>query len=123
MGEQDQQTRVFYELGSMIINILRSPSLAIPFPNPMGAGASSVSSSRTPQVSPTAFATLFLGISLALMLFGSVTFVIGFILMPWVIALVLLFYFVGIVSNLSELGRTILYPATARKDLPAWKFS
>ena len=45
------------------------------------------------------------------MLFGSVIFVIGFILMPLVIALLLLFYFAWIISNLSEIGRVILWPA------------
>nr|CAD1839054.1 unnamed protein product [Ananas comosus var. bracteatus] len=55
-------------------------------------------------------ASLLLGASLALMLCGSVTFVIGFILMPWVVGLLMVFYFVGIVSNLSGMGRAILCP-------------
>ncbi|CAK9161223.1 unnamed protein product [Ilex paraguariensis] len=117
MRTQDQQTRVFYELCSMIIHILGSPPLPTPFPSLLG---SSVSSSWS-QASPTAFASLFLGISLALMLFGSVTFLIGFILMPCVVGLVLLFYFVGIVQNLSELGRAFLCPAASgsHKDVHA----
>lgn len=45
---------------------------------------------------------------MALMLCGSVTFVIGFILMPWVLGLVMIFYFFGLVSNLSGLGNAIL---------------
>lgn len=45
---------------------------------------------------------------MALMLCGSVTFVIGFILMPWVLGLVMIFYFFGLVSNLSGLGKAIL---------------
>lgn len=63
-------------------------------------------------MSPVGLASLLLGASLALMLCGSVTFMIGFILMPWVIGLVMVFYLVGIVSNLSGLGRAILCPAT-----------
>ncbi|GFS31072.1 hypothetical protein Acr_00g0015450 [Actinidia rufa] len=101
--EEDEQTRVFYEMGSMIIHILR-------FPNPLGS-----SSPRTLLVSsPSAFASLFIGISVALMMFGSVTFVIGVILMPWVVGLVLLFYFAGIVTSLSRWGRSILCPASPK---------
>lgn len=58
------------------------------------------------QVSPAEFASLFLGVSLALMLFGSITFIIGFILMPWVIGLVFLFYLAGFLSRLSELAQS-----------------
>ncbi|KAL0450809.1 UNVERIFIED_CONTAM: hypothetical protein Slati_1637300 [Sesamum latifolium] len=60
---------------------------------------------------PGSFWVAFYWISIALMLFGSVTFVIGLILMPLVITLVLMFYVVGIVSNLSEIGRDILWPS------------
>lgn len=71
-------------------------------------------------------ASLMLGISLALMLCGSVTFFIGFMLLPWVIGLVMVFYFVGLVTSISVLGRTFLCYATSssspRKDFPAWKF-
>ncbi|KAL0377279.1 UNVERIFIED_CONTAM: hypothetical protein Sradi_3033400 [Sesamum radiatum] len=107
MREQDRHTRVLYELCSMIIHILRSPPLPICFPSlSLLSSPPSSSSSLPPQISPAAFGSLFIGISIALMLFGSVTFVIGLILMPLVITLVLLFYFVGIVSNLSEIGST-----------------
>lgn len=117
--EQDQHTRVLQELSSMIINILRSPPLPISFPSLVGPAFSSISS-RTSQASPAAFASLFLGISVALMLFGSVTFVIGLLMMPLVTGLVILFYFVGLLHNLSELGRTILWPGytSNNKDLP-----
>ncbi|KAK9272889.1 hypothetical protein L1049_003268 [Liquidambar formosana] len=125
MRAQDEQTRVFYELCSMIIHILRFPPLPIPIPSNYSSVGNSASSSRGPtapaqQVSPAAFASLFIGISVALMLFGSVAFVIGFIMMPWVIGLVLLFYLVGIVSNLSELGREILYPGSRVAKGCAW---
>ncbi|KAF5929885.1 hypothetical protein HYC85_000074 [Camellia sinensis] len=79
---------------------------------------------ETPLISPAGFASLLLGISLALMLCGSVTFFIGFLLMPWVLGLVMVFYVVGIVSSLSMIGRAILChttsPASPRKEVPAW---
>jgi hypothetical protein len=51
---------------------------------------------------------------MALMLCGSVTFMLGFFLMPWVLGLGCVFLFVGFVTNLSVIGRTIfLWPATA----------
>ncbi|KAL3747827.1 hypothetical protein ACJRO7_016615 [Eucalyptus globulus] len=43
------------------------------------------------RVLPAALASLFVGISLALMLVRSVTFVIGLVLMPWVVPLVSFF--------------------------------
>ncbi|PON95397.1 Transmembrane protein [Trema orientale] len=139
--QRHHSSRVLYELSSMIIHILKSPPLSIPFPSnhphghlgttPSSASASASASASTrqssalSQVSPAGFASLFLGISLALMLFGSVTFVIGFILMPLVMGLVLLFYAVEILFNLSELGRSILCPASSpsRTHVPAWNFS
>ncbi|KAF8390665.1 hypothetical protein HHK36_025192 [Tetracentron sinense] len=117
--DQDQHSRVFNELCSLVLNILRSPLLPIPFsdPPPPPVMAPSVSSSSRPmtttQVSPAGFASLLLGVSLALMLCGSVTFFIGFMLMPWVLGLVMVFYMVGIVSNLSGLGRAIFCPPAA----------
>ncbi|KAG1363494.1 hypothetical protein COCNU_11G003210 [Cocos nucifera] len=125
MRGEDQTSRLFYELCALLLTILRSPHLAIPSsdaspaeapPSPrpplVAAAAARSRAARRLQVSPVGFASLLLGASLALMLCGSVTFVIGFILMPWVIGLVMVFYFVGIVSNLSGLGRAILCPAT-----------
>ncbi|XP_058103134.1 uncharacterized protein LOC131246763 [Magnolia sinica] len=123
--EQDQQSRVIYELCSLLLSILRPPPPSHPIP----IRSSAYHPSRRTEVSPAGFASLLLGISLALMLCGSVTFVIGFILMPWVLGLVMFFYFVGLVSNLSGLGRAILMgtaagPAaepvgsTVRKEMP-----
>lgn len=65
------------------------------------------------QLTPAALVSLLLGMSLALMLCGSVTFVIGFMLMPWVLGLVMVFYFVGIVSSLSGFGRAMLCPSSS----------
>ncbi|XP_042504718.1 uncharacterized protein LOC122081603 isoform X2 [Macadamia integrifolia] len=124
---QDEQSRVFSELCALIFSLLRSPP--IPISNPSSGMAPSATPLRRrsiSQVSPAAFASLLLGISLSLMLCGSVTFVIGFILMPWVLGMVMFFYFVGIVSNLSVLGRSILCPtatsALSRKEVHAWNF-
>ncbi|RZC59773.1 hypothetical protein C5167_007066 [Papaver somniferum] len=74
------------------------------------------------QVSAAGFASLLLGVSLALMLCGSVTFVIGFILMPWVLGIVLVFYLVGVVSALSSFGRAFLYPPPPPKQIPVSGF-
>lgn len=112
-GQEDQQSRVFCELSALVFNLLRSPSI-VPEPparrSPAGA-----------PIAPAGFASLLLGISVALMLCGSVTFFIGFMLMPWVLGLVMVFYVAGVVSSLSVLGRSILCYATPRKDLPGKK--
>ncbi|PIA33811.1 hypothetical protein AQUCO_04000109v1 [Aquilegia coerulea] len=137
MRGEDQQSRLFYELCALVLTILKSPNY-FPFSSSSSSSlattttttttttvssSSSSSSTRrrtnsTAQVSPPAFASLLLGISLALMLCGSVTFVIGFILMPWVLGLVMVLYFVGIVSNLSLLGKAILCPRASSPPPP-----
>ncbi|CAL5338124.1 unnamed protein product [Camellia sinensis] len=127
MRRQDQHSKLFYELSVMILNILRSPPTPIQFSDhsPAIHTPPPVSSSRRPlppaqSMSPAGFASLLLGISLALMLCGSVTFFIGFMLMPWVIGLVMFLYVVGIVSTLSMLGRAILCHTMSppRKEVP-----
>ncbi|KAK1365646.1 Polyadenylate-binding protein like [Heracleum sosnowskyi] len=125
MTTQDQQSRVFHDLSALILNILRSPPSPIQFSDHSPPTSRRSSPPSLPQLTPAGFASLLLGISLALMLCGSVTFFIGFLLMPWVIGLVMVFYFVGIVSSLSMIGRAILCytlsPPSPRKDVPAWK--
>ncbi|XP_008790765.2 uncharacterized protein LOC103707859 isoform X1 [Phoenix dactylifera] len=141
MRGEEQTSKLFYELCALLLTILRSPHLAIPssdasseeappYPRPPLSVATARSrAARRPPVSPAGFASLLLGVSFALMLCGSVTFVIGFILMPWVIGLVMVFYLVGIVSSLSGLGRAILCPATpspsasSPKDISGQLFS
>lgn len=109
-GQEDQQSRVLCELSALVYNLLRSPPIVSESP---------VRRSPAPaQITPAGFASLLLGISVALMLCGSVTFFIGFVLMPWVLGLVMMFYVAGIVSSLSVLGRSILCYATPRKDFP-----
>ncbi|KAI7997014.1 hypothetical protein LOK49_LG10G00101 [Camellia lanceoleosa] len=126
MRRQDQQSRVFCELSALILNLLRSPPTPIQFFDQSPAAVPSFRRRpETPPIFPAGFASLLLGISLALMLCGSVTFFIGFMLMPWVLGLVMVFYVVGIVSSLSMIGRAILChttsPASPRKEVPAWK--
>ncbi|KAI3738307.1 hypothetical protein L2E82_28340 [Cichorium intybus] len=55
---------------------------------------------NTSQITPAGFVSLLLGISLALILCGSITFFIGFLLMLKVFGLVMLFYVAGIVSRI-----------------------
>ncbi|OQU86784.1 hypothetical protein SORBI_3003G145500, partial [Sorghum bicolor] len=62
--------------------------LTIVYPAAPGRGASA-----SVSISPAAAASMLLGASVALMLCGSVTFAIGFFLMPWVAGLALLFGF------------------------------
>ncbi|GFY83178.1 hypothetical protein Acr_02g0014180 [Actinidia rufa] len=64
------------------------------------------------------FRAVFLGVSVALMRLGSVTFLIGVPWMPWVVGRILLFYFAGIVTSLSQFGRSILCPASPANHLP-----
>ncbi|XP_022636596.1 uncharacterized protein LOC106762821 isoform X1 [Vigna radiata var. radiata] len=109
-GPGDQQSRVFCELSALVFNLLRSPPL-MPDSPPRRSTAGA-------QITPAGFASLLLGISVALMLCGSVTFFIGFMLMPWVLGLMMVFYVAAIVSALSVLGRSILCFASPRKDLP-----
>ncbi|KAL3818703.1 hypothetical protein ACJIZ3_004608 [Penstemon smallii] len=119
-NQQEYHSKIFYELSSLVLNIMRSP------PPPIGESPADQRRRRSgpslQQITPAGFASLLLGISLALMLCGSVTFFIGFILMPWVLGLVLFLYFVGVVSSLSMIGRAILCynsaPSSPRKDVP-----
>uniref|UniRef100_J3MZ06 Uncharacterized protein n=1 Tax=Oryza brachyantha TaxID=4533 RepID=J3MZ06_ORYBR len=96
-AEDDQSSRVMYELCALLLTVLRSS------PEEGGAG----------RAVAAAGASMLLGASVALMLCGSVTFMLGFFLMPWVVALACVFLFVGFVTNLSGIGRAILWPAGA----------
>ncbi|CAN0929210.1 hypothetical protein LINGRAHAP2_LOCUS36939 [Linum grandiflorum] len=108
----------------MVFNLLRSPPTPIPFSDHFPTTVSSSSPPRRPsgQITPAGFASLLLGVSLALMVCGSVTFFIGFILMPWVLGLAMVFYVAGIVSMVAMLGRWILCfaagPPPPLKDIP-----
>ncbi|XP_073000416.1 uncharacterized protein [Typha latifolia] len=129
MRDDDQLSRLIYELCAILLTIFRSPHES-PAPEPAQTLQRTAlperrRQARRTQVSPAGFAALLLGASLAMMLCGSVTFVIGFILMPWVIGLVVVFYFVGIVSNISGFGRAILCPnsPSSPKEISGQLFS
>lgn len=122
-SQEDPQSRVLHEISSLLLKILRSPPPPVPLSDHVMELSSAISSSSrilpSSQMTPAGFAFLLLGISLALMLCGSVTFFLGFMLMPWILVLATIFYVVGIVSSLSMLGRSLLCCFTAptpRKD-------
>ncbi|TQE07018.1 hypothetical protein C1H46_007408 [Malus baccata] len=104
-------------------NLLRSPPTPIQFSDNSTVMMPPTTSASSLRRSPAGFASLMLGISMALMLCGMVTFFIGFILMSWVLGLVMVLYVAGILSSLSVLGKSILCYASAlstpRKDIPA----
>jgi hypothetical protein len=117
---QDQQSKIICELSSLVFNLLQSSPTQLSYSDrapivPVHPSALRRSVAVS-QITPAGFASFVLGISMALMLCGSVTFVIGFMLMPWVLGLVMVFYVAGIVSSLSVLGRSILCFASPRKD-------
>ncbi|KAK4354133.1 hypothetical protein RND71_026327 [Anisodus tanguticus] len=126
--QQDEQSKVFYELSSLILSILRSPRGPIELYDDSLSATAESSGRRTAamqQITPAGFASLLLGISFALMLCGSVTFFIGFLMMPWVLGLVMVFYVSGIVYSLYMIGRAIFChissPSSPRKDFQPWK--
>ncbi|KAJ3708558.1 hypothetical protein LUZ61_012263 [Rhynchospora tenuis] len=99
--QEDHQSKLIYELCALLFAILRTSSPSHVRTNPR---------SRAAQVTPAAFASLLLGASLALMLCGSVTFVLGFLLMPWVVGFLVILYFLGVVSYISSrLERTVFW--------------
>lgn len=119
---QDQQSKVFYELSSLILNLIRNPPVMNHYSDDVSMSRRQTRQAPLSQITPAGFASLLLGISLALMLCGSITFLLGFLLMPWVFGLVMLFYVAGIVSSLSMIGRAIFWhtlpPTSPRKTVP-----
>lgn len=123
MRREDQQSKVLYELSDLVLNILRCPPSTLQFSDHSPAMPSPLSRRPSgavmPQITPMELMLLLFGISMALMLCGSVTFFLGFFLMPWVIGLVIVLYFVGIISSLTMLARAILSHAKSPcKDIP-----
>lgn len=123
--QDHQQAKAFHELSSMILNLIR-------YPDEVSRRQTRQQQPAFSQITPAGFASMLLGISLALMLCGSITFLLGFLLMPWVLGLVMLFYVCGIVSSLTMLGRAVFsvflppvsssYSPNPRKAaVPAWK--
>ncbi|XP_047957950.1 uncharacterized protein LOC125203605 [Salvia hispanica] len=124
-NQQDHRSKALHELSALVLNIIRSP------PPPLDFSDQSAAAHRRrrqgpsfQQMTPAGFASLLLGISLSLMLCGSMTFFIGLVLMPWVLGLVVSLYFVGVVSSISMIGRSIFCcNSSPRKDADAapWK--
>lgn len=130
--QRDQDSRAFYDLSALVLSLLRSPPTPISLPDHHHHFPDSPMMMRSPQhrslsmahITPSGFASLLLGISVALMLCGSVTFFIGFLLLPWVLALIVVLYVAGIVSIISMAGRSILSylltpppPFSSRKEI------
>lgn len=118
-SQQDQQSKLLYELSTLIFNILRSPTTPFEFSDqsPVIQRSTQLPTVRPmQQITPAGFASLLLGISMALMLCGSVTFFIGFFMMPWIIVFVMLLYLAGIVSVLSMIGRAIFCPMSSSQS-------
>ncbi|XP_031387271.1 uncharacterized protein LOC116200577 [Punica granatum] len=126
------QSKALYELSTVVLNLIRSAPTPVSFSGeesliaPPASEAAPSSSRRrppAPQITPAGFASLLLGVSMSLMLCGSVTFFIGFILMPWVFGLVMMLYLAGTVSALSVLGRSIFGSAAAAPPDPPKKIA
>ncbi|KAJ8547725.1 hypothetical protein K7X08_011311 [Anisodus acutangulus] len=129
---QQSNNKLLYELSTLILNILRSPTTTpFEFSDQSTVVQRSTTHSPVPvsvpmqQITPAGFASLLLGISLGLMLCGSVTFFIGFFMMPWILGFVMVLYLAGIVSTLSMIGRAIFCPMPSsqspRKDVQPCK--
>ncbi|CAH8381654.1 unnamed protein product [Eruca vesicaria subsp. sativa] len=126
--QRDHESRDFYDLSALVLSLLRSPPMPISLPDHFPDSVHPIRPrySSSMHISPSGFASMLLGISLALMLCGSVTFFIGFLLLPWVLALIFIFYVVGIVSSISMAGRLILCyflppPSSSSKEVSDWK--
>ncbi|KAK4785248.1 hypothetical protein SAY86_001937 [Trapa natans] len=131
MRRDGRGSGALYELSVVVLDLLRSHPTPISssgddsFVAPPAPVPSSSRRPATTQITSAGLVSLLLGVSLTLMLCGSVTFFIGFMLMPWIFGLVVVFYLAGIVSSLTILGRSIFGSATAPPDLrnkiPSWK--
>ncbi|KAI3818083.1 hypothetical protein L1987_11886 [Smallanthus sonchifolius] len=106
--QQDDQSRVFFELSALIMNLLRHPRKSIQFSDEVSTRQARRLIPFT-HITPAGLASLTLGVSLSLMVCGLITFFIGFLVMPWVIGLVMVFYVIAIISSLAMVGRAIFY--------------
>ncbi|KAF0925528.1 hypothetical protein E2562_016715 [Oryza meyeriana var. granulata] len=98
-GDGEHYARLIRELCALLVTII-SPSAASAASQHEGTRPTTRLTST--GFSPAAAASMLLGASMALMLCGSVTFAIGFLLMPWVAGIALLFGFAAAVSTLSS---------------------
>ncbi|XP_039065405.1 uncharacterized protein LOC120210810 isoform X1 [Hibiscus syriacus] len=118
---QGQQSRVFQDLSALVLNLLRVPTTAAEMFFSEQSPASEMR--RYPRtITPAGVGWLMLGISVSMMFCGSIAFLIGLMLMPWVVGLAIVLYLAGLVSTVSTLGRSILCYAIAPllppKDIP-----
>ncbi|KAK8943983.1 hypothetical protein KSP40_PGU010083 [Platanthera guangdongensis] len=116
-SEDQQQHEAVNDLCALLLTALRSPLIPIPFAgtdSPVAPAIQSglrrdpAASGRLPPMSPSGMASLMLGISLSLMFCGSVAFVIGFVMMPWVLSMAMLLYFLGIVYSVFGMCKAAL---------------
>ncbi|KAK8924221.1 hypothetical protein KSP39_PZI019452 [Platanthera zijinensis] len=116
-SEDQQQHEAVNDLCALLWTALRSPPIPIPFAgtdSPVAPAIQSglrrdpAASGRLPPMSPSGMASLMLGISLSLMFCGSVAFVIGFMMMPWVLSMAMLLYFLGIVYSVFGMCKAAL---------------
>uniref|UniRef100_A0A0E0JNY9 Uncharacterized protein n=1 Tax=Oryza punctata TaxID=4537 RepID=A0A0E0JNY9_ORYPU len=96
-GDGEHYSRLIRELCALLVTII-SPSAS----TAAARAQAQAPATRSPGMSPAAAASMLLGASMALMLCGSVTFAIGFLLMPWVAGIALLFGLAAAVSTLSS---------------------
>lgn len=71
---------------------------------------------RDLNLTPARVASMLLGASLTMMLCGSATFLIGFVLMPWVLGLVAALYVAGVVTGLSRAAKAVVAAALGCRD-------
>ncbi|EPS65038.1 hypothetical protein M569_09741, partial [Genlisea aurea] len=107
--QQDDYAEVLREISALVFNSLMR-SRPPPAPPSIGFDGRRTASgpSSFENMTPAGFASLLLGVSLSLMLCGSVIFFLGFVLMPWVVGLVVFMYFVGLISSISMIGKALL---------------
>lgn len=98
----EENPSVFYDLCALLFSILRQP------PHPSSSPRMEI------PISPGEIVSLLLGISLSLMLCGSVILIIGFILLPWIIGIVILFYLLSFLSILLPFFWGNLMPPTTQ---------
>ncbi|EYU42081.1 hypothetical protein ABFS82_05G000700 [Erythranthe guttata] len=103
-------SKIVDEVSALVLNIIRSPA----------PGA--VIRRRRRSLDLSGFACLLMGICLSMMLCGSVTFFIGLVLMPWILFLVMLLYFVGVVSSISMICTSIFMSSSNSSTKHYWKF-
>uniref|UniRef100_A0ACD5XAX9 Uncharacterized protein n=1 Tax=Avena sativa TaxID=4498 RepID=A0ACD5XAX9_AVESA len=98
-GHVDHDARLIRDLCTLLVTIIAPAAAAAAPPD---APRSGPTGRPLGGMSAAGAASMLLGASMALMLCGTVTFTIGFLLMPWVAGVALLFGLAGVVSTLSS---------------------